>query len=82
MKESDSDVKNELEIFMENVVFLRKTHGYSKRKMAELLCISIGTLNKIETGVFPKQLDVDVFWQVADVFRVSPSRLFVSHDEW
>ena len=82
MKESDSDVKNELEIFMENVVFLRKTHGFSKRKMAELLCISVAALSKIENGVFPKKLDVDVVWQIFDVFNIPPGRIFVPHDEW
>ncbi len=82
MKETGLINKRGLEVFMENVVFLRLAHGFSKRKMAELLCISVPTLNKIENGIFPKKLDVDVVWQISDVFDITISDLFVPHNKW
>ena len=36
------------EIFMFNVKWLREKHGLSKKEMAKILGISVGTLNKIE----------------------------------
>ena len=82
MKELGFNNRRELEIFMENVVFLRKAHGYSKKKMAELLCISVGTLNKIEKGVMPEQLGVSTLFEIYDKFNVLPSKMFTHYSNW
>ena len=64
--------KKELENFMYNVVQLRKYYGISKKRMAELLGISIGSLNKIENGEFPPKLSVEVIFNIHNIFGIHP----------
>lgn len=71
-------IENEKEMnnFMYNIVWLRKNCGLSKKKMAELLCIGIGSLNKLESGRIPPKLNVEVLFQVWEHFNVHPSEMF------
>ena len=70
-KETD----RELEIFMKNVAYLRKTNGLSKKKMAEILGISTATLNKIEVGDFPPRTKANIFIRIYRRFAVRPSEI-------
>lgn len=64
--------KTEIQIFMQNVAWLRKKNGLTKKEMAEILGISVFSLNKIEKGVFPPRVSVEVVFRIYDRFRVNP----------
>ena len=70
-KETD----RELKIFMKNVAWLRKTNGLTKREMAEILGISVYSLNKIEKGVFPPRTRVDIVVAIHRRFGIGPSEM-------
>lgn len=58
--------------FLYNLKYLRKSDGISKRKMAKLLGIGIGSLNKIESGKLPPRLGVSVFFDAQRLFGITP----------
>lgn len=60
-----------MEIFIHNVIWLRKHYRLSKKKMAALLKISPWMLNKIEHGTLPPTLKIDVLYHINQVFGVS-----------
>ena len=62
-----------LEIFSKNIVWLRKTHGLSKKKMAKLLKVGLWTINRLEKGESPPQLKVDVLMEVQKEFGIHPA---------
>ena len=64
----ENNKKIDIGIFLHNVTFLRKHHNLSKKKMAQLLHIGIGSLNKIESGVLPKRLSTEVLVHLANYF--------------
>lgn len=68
--------KNELSIFTTNIITLRKNHNLSKKEMAKILGISIYMLNKIETGIIPKNLNCDVLFKIHKHFNIHPSLQF------
>ena len=59
--------------FMHNVVWLRKHHGISKKRMSKLLGIGIGSLNKIERGEMPLRLKADGFINIHRNFGIRPN---------
>ena len=65
----------EREIFLYNIAWLRRHHGISKKKMAELLEIGVGSLNKMESGKMPPKLSVVVLFAVQDSFGIRPQDL-------
>lgn len=69
-------ISNSLSILFRNITALRKHYGYSKKQMAHLLGIGIGTLNKIETGIIPPRLGVEVVFAICREFHIRPSVLF------
>lgn len=71
-----------LKAFLINVRRLRKENKLSKKKMAELLNISVYTLNKIERGVFPPRLTIEPIFLIYDVFGVRPAEQFVSNSKF
>lgn len=66
-----SRTDKEMDIFMCNVVWLRKHHGFSKREMAKCLEIGVGTLNKLERGEIPPRMGCKIFFAVSARFGVS-----------
>ena len=62
-----------IDFFLQNIAWLRKHHGLSKREMAQRLSISVGTLNKIERGVLPPRLGCEILFAVYRCFGVSMS---------
>lgn len=59
-----------IDIFTFNVAWIRKENNISKKRMAEILGISIYTLNKIENGILPPKLKVDVIFNIKNYFNV------------
>lgn len=74
MKEISS--REEAENFMFNVAWLRKKYGLSKVKMAKLLGIGVGSLNKIEKGELPPRMSVDVVFNIHKHFGILPKKQF------
>lgn len=68
MKES-----TEIHILSHNIAWLRKTHGLSKRKMAQIMGIGVGTLNALEGGSLPPRLGVSALYAIYDYFGIKPS---------
>ena len=65
-----------LSILFRNITALRRHYGYSKARMAKLLGIGIGSLNKIERGIIPPRLRIDIVFTVCNQFHIRPSILF------
>ena len=63
-------------VFFHNIAGLRKNYGYSQKYMAQLLGIGIGTLRKIEQGIIPPRLGIDIAFAVQKHFGISPAILF------
>lgn len=55
-----------------NIVFLRQKYNIPKKRMAELLGIGIGTLNKIERGELPSKLSLEIVFNIQEYFGVEP----------
>ena len=66
----------DIEIFTYNIAWLRRYYGFTKKKMAELLKISIWCLNQIEKGKVPPRLTIEILFAVQRQFGISPSVLF------
>ena len=62
--------------FLDNIVYLRKKSGLSKKEMTKILGISIGTLNKTEKGDIPPLLKAEIVFNVSDYFNISTEDLF------
>lgn len=60
-----------IDIFLHNIVWLRKHHGLSKKEMANRLGIGLWSLNKIEKGELPPRLYCDVIFAVYRNFGIS-----------
>ena len=68
--------KNYAEIFMLNMTWLRRTHGLSKKQMSKICHISIQSLNKIESGILPPKLNVDIVFHIQKHFGIPAADLF------
>ena len=64
--------QKQLDNFLYNISWLRKHNGLSKKKMAEILEISVSTLNKIENGELPPRLGVGVVFNLHRHFGIIP----------
>ena len=53
-----------------NISYLRKSNNITKREMAKILSIGIKSLNKIEQGIIPPRLSVEVLFRIRDYFGV------------
>ena len=71
-----SEIHDNFAIFLHNVAQLRKTHGLSKTKMANLLGIGLWSLNKLEKGEIPPRMDVRIVFAISKEFRIPPAELF------
>ncbi len=61
---------------LKNISWLRMHFGISKKKMAELLKISVSSLNKIEDGILPPRLSMDMIFNVHKNFGIQPYVIF------
>ena len=62
-----------MEVFTHNIRWLRKKHGLSKRKMAELLGIGLWSLNRLERGQIPPRMTIEILFAVQKHFGISPA---------
>ena len=75
-------VTDSFAVFCKNITMLRAYYGYSKKQMAKLLGISVGSLNKIELGKIPPRRKVDVVFAVCKQFHIRPSAIFSYEISW
>ena len=59
-----------IDIFLYNLVWLRKHHSLSKKEMAKRLGIGLWSLNKIERGELPPRLCCDIIFAVHKNFGI------------
>ena len=64
-------IETDIEQFLKNVASLRKHYGLSKKRMAQILGIGIGSYNKLEQGIFPGRLTVDVIFNMTKYFKIT-----------
>ena len=69
-------LSTEIKQFLLNIVYLRKCHNLSKKEMAQILGIGMGSYNKIEQGIFPKRLTTDAIFNITKYFKIPPACLF------
>ncbi len=62
-------------ILSHNIKWLRKHHGISKKRMAQIMGIGIGSLNQLERGSVPQRLTVTVLFAIEDHFGIAPPEL-------
>lgn len=67
---------NEETIFLENVLFLRKSNRLTKKEMASILGISMYHLNKVEQGVLPECLGIEVVFRIEKYFKIKATEQF------
>ena len=72
---TQEDLNQAYDIFMENVTWLRKTHGLSKTEMAKLLHISVKSLNRMEQGEMPPGTSAKILFRIQDIFDIHPAEL-------
>lgn len=63
------------QIFVHNIVWLRKHYKFSEEKMAEIMKISVELFKKIELGDGADELSVEVIYKIYDFFGVRPNIL-------
>lgn len=73
-----NQMQQEYDNFCHNITWLRKHHHLSKKEMAKLLGISIGSLNKIESGQIPPRMTTEVLTQANKHFGIPIHNLFGS----
>ena len=66
----------DIRVFCENVKKIRENKKLSKRAMAELLGISVYSLNLLERGKVPHRLSIDIVYNINSSFGISPNELF------
>ena len=75
------EYQNDIVAFSDTINQLRHSHNLSKKSMAKIMGIGIGSLNKLESGILPPRADVQCLLNLNKHFGISISELFVSHSE-
>jgi len=70
------NINDDINNFINNIAYLRKKSGLSKKEMATVLNISIYALNKIERGELPEKLSVEIVFNLQKHFKISPEKQF------
>jgi len=66
----------ELDNFCHNVKLLRQQSHLTKRQMAQLLGISVDSLNKLECGQLPPRLSIRIVYNIYYFFGIYPAAQF------
>ena len=74
------NINNEIKNFINNIAYLRKKNGLSKKEMATILNISIYALNKIERGELPPKLSIEIIFNLQKHFKILPEKQFEKID--
>ena len=68
--------QNELDNLIRNISRLRLHNKLSKKEMADIMGVSLKTINKIEKGEFPQRLGANNIYNICMYFKIRASELF------
>lgn len=68
-------VDESFDILTSNLIWLRKCHCLSKKKMAKILGIGVRTLCELESGKVPPRLSIEFLFVIHNEFGVMPGQL-------
>jgi DNA-binding XRE family transcriptional regulator len=68
--------EKEIMAFCENVRYVRKKNGLSKKEMAKKLGIGVKSLELIESGSLPPRMSVRVVYMIYENFGILPKDIF------
>ena len=69
-----------MKILANNIMLLRQKYGLSKAETANILKISVSSLTKIEKGIIPPRLKVDILFYIRDHFGIPIKEIFLPQD--
>lgn len=69
--------KDEWENFSQNIRRTREKDGLSKARMAKILGVSPRTLAKLEAGILPPRVSVDIVFRLAGYCGKNPCEVFL-----
>ncbi len=61
--------------FCNNISVLRIRNGLSKKKMAQIMGISVKTLSLLENNILPRRLKCGALIKIHDYFGILPSEI-------
>ena len=65
-------MRNDIQIFCDNIKLLRQRNNLTKTEMCKILRISNHSLQMIESGVLPPRMSCEVLIRACRYFSVSP----------
>ena len=71
----------DIQAFSHNIKQLRQSHNLSKKSMAKIMGIGVGSLTKLENGILPPRADANCLLNLHKYFGIPISELFQSHSE-
>ncbi len=69
-------MQNEMENFIKNIKFLRKSNNLSEKRMADILKISVKSLNKLEKGELLPDVSIEIVFNIYNYFGIIPKNQF------
>lgn len=70
-------MKDDVQIFCENVRWIKEKEGLSDRQLASILQIGLYSTRKLLKGELPGRMSVDVVFHIARHLGCRPSEVFV-----
>ena len=67
-----------METFINNIIRIRKKYGLSKKEMAKIMHIGVGSLSMLEKGEMPKRMSVDAVFYLSAYFGIRCSDWFAA----
>lgn len=67
--------ENSVEVMGRNLFLLRVKHRLNQKEMALILGIGLLSLRKLEKGIIPPRLTVEMLYRIHDHFGITPSNL-------
>lgn len=80
MKEYSTTDKN-IDIFLNNIAYIRKVNNLSLQEMSQALGISIYYVKQMEKGILPPRLKIDVIFRIKKCFNISYKSLFIEREQ-
>ena len=74
--EISKQIREEMDVFCQNIKTLRERHCLSKKEMAKILGIGVKSLTKIEQGIIPTRASTNIIFHLSHCFDVQPHNLF------
>ncbi len=73
--------EQEILFFCKNIKYLREKHDLEKQEMADICGVDIPSLEKIEKGILPDLISIDIVINLYRHFNISPEKFFAPLDK-